>query len=354
VSIGHQSGQSGIVLLTSRHATKLPPSQTGSEPIELENRSTGLQWFFSFYLVFLVERTGSHENAMLLLDEPGLTLHPLAQRELSKFFENLSESNQIMYTAHSPFMVDSDHLDRVRSVYINESGRTIISSDLRASEAVPAQSKSIYAVHASLGLFVSDMLLQGCRAVIVEGQSDQFYLSAIKLYLISKGLIAPVQELLFLPAGGVRGVSAIATIVTGREERLPFVLLDADKPGIGKANSLKNELYEADQDRVLLVNAFTSTQDTEVEDLFPFAGLAEAISRFFRGPETDFDEVADDSRPIVPQVEAWADKHSVVREKGWKVEVAKRAKTRLGQGRIAVPDEVEGMWKQLFEQLLSD
>src|SRR5690606_38880897 len=49
------------------------------EAIELEGRSRGLQWFFSFFLVFLVETKESHDNTVLLLDEPGLSLHPIAQ-----------------------------------------------------------------------------------------------------------------------------------------------------------------------------------------------------------------------------------------------------------------------------------
>lgn len=63
-----------------------------TEIIELESRSAGLQWFFSFYLVFLVESKKSHKNAILLLDEPGVTLHPNAQKDLFKFFEGLYES----------------------------------------------------------------------------------------------------------------------------------------------------------------------------------------------------------------------------------------------------------------------
>ena len=50
--------------------------------IELESRSKGFRWFFSFYLVFLVESDEGHKDAMLLLDEPGLHLHPTAQQEL--------------------------------------------------------------------------------------------------------------------------------------------------------------------------------------------------------------------------------------------------------------------------------
>lgn len=216
------------------------------EQIELEGRSTGLQWFLSFYLVFLVESTDTHKDAILLLDEPGLSLHPLAQEDLSNFFESLSRSNQLIYTTHSPFMVDPDHLDRVKAVYVDANGKTVVSSNLRANERNPAQSHSIYPVHAALGLSVSTMLMQGCQSVLVEGTSDQLYLSAIKNYLISKGHITPKRELLFVPAGGVKGITAIAPILTAKDEALPFAILDSDRPGIDMANKLKTRflIYE--------------------------------------------------------------------------------------------------------------
>ena len=131
------------------------------ERIELESRSTGLQWFFSFYLVFLVESEQHHQNAILLLDEPGVTLHPLAQKDLFQFFENLAQNNQILYTTHSPFMVDSNHLERVRSIYIDADGKTVASPDLRAAERLRGknQPQSIYPAHAAHGLSVSDTLL---------------------------------------------------------------------------------------------------------------------------------------------------------------------------------------------------
>ena len=80
------------------------------EEVDLELRSTGLQWFLSFYLVFIVESQDNNKDAILLLDEAGLTLHPLAQKDLSKFFHKLSESNQIINTTHSPFIVDTENM----------------------------------------------------------------------------------------------------------------------------------------------------------------------------------------------------------------------------------------------------
>lgn len=154
------------------------------EEVELENRSTGLQWFLSFYLVFLVESQGDHEDAILLLDEPGLSLHPLAQRDLSTFFDGLTKSNQIIYTTHSPFLVDPDRLDRVRKVYVAIDGSTESSPNLRQSGADPAQAGAAYAVYSALNLNVAESLLLGCLPIIVEGASDQHYLTMMKALLI--------------------------------------------------------------------------------------------------------------------------------------------------------------------------
>ena len=155
------------------------------EEIELEGRSTGLQWFLSFYLVFLVERADAHEGAVLLLDEPGVSLHPLAQRDLSEFFYSLANDNQLLYTCHSPFLVDADRLDRARKVYVDEDGTSKVTPDLSASPEAGQRGAS-YAVYAALGLTVAESLLLGCKPVIVEGPSDQHYLTAIKNLLISR------------------------------------------------------------------------------------------------------------------------------------------------------------------------
>lgn len=97
--------------------------------IELEARSKGFQWFFSFYLLFLVESNEGHKDAILLLDEPGMHLHPTAQQELIDFFEKLSELNQLIYTTHSPFLIDGEHLHRVRPVTEDETGHSRISAE---------------------------------------------------------------------------------------------------------------------------------------------------------------------------------------------------------------------------------
>lgn len=323
------------------------------EDIELEGRSTGLQWFLSFYLIFLVESANAHADSILLLDEPGLSLHPLAQRDLSEFFENLAQTNQIAYTTHSPFMVDPDHLDRVKAVYVDDDGLTVASSNLRAREDNSSQSKSIYAVYAALGLSVSDTLFLGCQAVIVEGQSDQIYLSAIKNYLIGRGLISPKRELLFPPAGGVKGVRAVVSILTGKDEALPHVMLDSDAAGQTLAKQLANNIYAADPERIIMIGDVCGIADAEIEDLLPQSLVADTITRYLRSPSEYFSDVVVSGQPIIPQTEAFAAKHGLTLPAGWKVEIARQIKGRLLKN-PGIMDKEQGtieLWKTLFEKL---
>ena len=317
--------------------------------VELESRSTGLQWFLSFYLVFLVESLGEHKNAVLLLDEPGLGLHPLAQRDLSVFFESLSATNSIIYTTHSPFLVDADRLERARKVYIADDGTTKATPDLRYSNDSAAQAGAAYAVHSALNLSVAESLLLGCQPVIVEGPSDQLYLTAIKSLLLSGGKITPGRELVFPPSGGTKTARIVASILTGRDESLPIMLLDADADGKRMAQQLQSSLYTDKPERILSVGGFVDYDNAEIEDLLPFNLLADEMDRIERAPETRLRDVIREGEPFVGQVEARAADQRVELSKDWKVKLAKRVKERaLAKGIDSFPDDVVKNWAQLF------
>jgi hypothetical protein len=265
----------------------------------------------------------------------------------------LAQTNQIAYTTHSPFMVDPDHLDRVKAVYVNDEGLTEASSNLRARENHSSQSKSIYAVYAAMGLSVSDTLFLGCQAVIVEGQSDQIYLSTIKNYLIGQGLINPKRELLFPPAGGVKGVRAVVSILTGKEEALPHVVLDSDDAGRTLAKQLTNNIYSSNSERIIMVGDICGLANAEIEDLLPQRLIADIISRYLRSSSEYFSDVVISDKPIITQVEAFALKHSIDLAASWKVDVAKQIKTRLLNNPDVMKDEQESVerWKILFGKL---
>lgn len=321
------------------------------EEIELEGRSTGLQWFLSFYLVFLVESQDTHSGCILLLDEPGLSLHPLAQRDLSDFFDGLAQRNQLLYTTHSPFLVDADRLDRARKVYVAPDGTSKATSDLGADGGDPTKRGAGYAVHAALGLSVAEGLLIGCEPVVVEGTSDQHYLTGIKAILIGNGSHKSGRELVFPPAGGAKGVKAVVSILGGLDEALPVAFLDSDGQGNRFAQDLRTGLYAGEPGRVLQVGSFVEIEGAEVEDLIPHDIIIKAIDRMIREPEKPFESRYSPQKPIIPQVEKWAADGGAKLEKGWKVELAKRVKRALLDG-ASVPEVTLEMWKRLFDSFL--
>ena len=331
------------------------------EKIELEARSTGLQWFFSFYLVFLVESEAHHQNAVLLLDEPGVTLHPLAQKNLFEFFESLGEKNQMIYTTHSPFMVDSDHLERVRSVYVDKSGKTVVSANLRAAEQTHGvnQSQSIYPVHAALGLTVSDTLLINCEVILVEGESDQLYLSALKNLLISLGKITPLKDLIFIPTGGVKGIKATSNIIASKADERPFVIVDGDIPGQKTKKELLADFYAADKDKIIDISEYTSITNGEIEDLFPSKRMARIVSKFLPRPEEaedEFEDVVEEGKPLCNQIEEFAKFQGIPLERGWKVPLASAIKKEIlrGKGKVIKEEDKEfTKIEELFKRILS-
>ena len=323
------------------------------DEVELEGRSTGLQWFLSFYLVFLVESEGEHKNAILLLDEPGLSLHPLAQKNLSLFFDNLTDTNQIIFTTHSPFLVDPDNLDKARKIYVSDDGTTKATSNLNQGESKKSQPGATYALNSALNLHVAESLLIGCEPIVVEGPSDQYILTGIKTLLIAAGKIRPKKELVFPPSGGAKSIKVISGILLGRDDELPLVLLDDDAVGRSAAKELKQELYKTQEAKVHNLADYVGLEGAEIEDLVPSEMLISAVDRTFK-MDTLFGESYVSGKPMIPQIEAWATQQGLTLEKGWKVPISVIVKKRLlGSNFDQIPSDISEKWVKLFSSLIS-
>lgn len=321
-----------------------------SEPVQLEGRSHGLQWFLSFFIVFLVERAAQHSNAVLLLDEPGVTLHPLAQEDLFRFFAALARDNQLIYTAHSPFLIDPDQLASARVVFVNERGETEISADLHKPGHDRRRARAMFAVDAALALSVSHALMRYAHPTIVERTSDQIYLTIAKTALIAAGRIQPQRELVFLRASGPEAIAATASIVASKE--LPPVLLDSCATGRQTARTLRDGLYAGASDRVLEAGAFADVPDAEIEDLMPSKLMLPAIAFLYRtNDETLFSENYDAARPIVPQIEAYCKRQGIVLQPGWRADLALDVQRRAMLKPESVPAKTMDRWQSLFERV---
>lgn len=316
------------------------------DKIELESRSSGLQWFFSFFLIFMSEADHEHKNTIILLDEPGHTLHPMAQKDLSLFFNELSTKNQLIYTTHSPFLVDAMNITQTKVVYFEEDGITQVSDDLQINKNMAK--KSIYPINSAIGLTVSDTMLIGCKPIIVEGVSDQIYMTFIKRILMKIGEFMSSEELIFMPVGGTKNIKPVVSIISGRDSDLPFVIVDNDESGQTKKKSLEKNLYANEKDKVLNINDFVikATKEAEIEDFMDVLEIEESFNREFRFEE-DFVYDENDNNSVVKQIESFCQKQDYKLCDGWKVLVARRYIQRNKKP----SDELINKWKELFDKI---
>ncbi len=125
-----------------------------------ETRSLGFRWYLSFYINFLAQtRQSSTNEYIFLIDEPGIHLHPAGQKDLVKVLETLAEKNQIIYTTHSPFMINREYPERVRLVTKNRDG-THIDSEAYRQNWKPLRK--------SIGLMIGDLFFFSDNSLILE------------------------------------------------------------------------------------------------------------------------------------------------------------------------------------------
>jgi energy-coupling factor transporter ATP-binding protein EcfA2 len=194
--------------------------------IELDQRSEGFQWLVSFFIVFFAESAGAHQNAILLLDEPGLSLHGLKQRDFRSTLSRLSDANQTLYTTHSPFLVGPDELDLVRVVeMVDRKAGTKIHTSVTADD--PA---ALLPLQEALGYDLAQSLFAQQRNLVLEGLTDMWYLEAVSEMLRGADLAALNEKIALIPAKSAGKTVYFATILYAHKLKVA-ALLDSDAAG---------------------------------------------------------------------------------------------------------------------------
>ncbi|OKL53029.1 hypothetical protein BSZ39_11690 [Bowdeniella nasicola] len=224
-------------------------------------RSSGFRWFFSFLAAF-TEFESRKEPVVVLLDEPGLTLHARAQADFVRFInERLATAVQVLYTTHSPFMVETDRIDRVRIV---EDGGPKIGSTV-TREALTVGEGSLFPLQAALGYDVAQHLFIGSWNLLVEGPSDYIYLDTISRILIDRGRTGLDERWRVLPAGGASNIPAFVALM-GQSLDVT-VLVDAGTEGADRLQKAV-DASRLQRDRIIQVSEVTSRRHSDIEDLF--------------------------------------------------------------------------------------
>jgi len=231
--------------------------------IELDQRSEGFQWLVSFFVVFFAEAQDKHSNAILLLDEPGLSLHALKQRDFRTTISTLSEANQTIYTTHSPFLVGPDELDLVRVVEM-KNRRTGTQVHTTVTAADPA---ALLPLQEALGYDLAQSLFAQQRNLILEGLTDYWYLEATADLLRQDNVADLNSKIALIPSNTASKVVYFATILAAHSLKVA-ALLDSDNAG-DQAAKQEVLVHRLGAKRILRAMDYTSPiiSKAEIEDL---------------------------------------------------------------------------------------
>jgi predicted ATP-dependent endonuclease of OLD family len=201
---------------------------------------------------------------ILLLDEPGLNLHAKAQADLLRFIENLGVKYQIIYTTHSPFMIDSKCLDRVRTIVETPGGSKISDAVYETDE------RTIFPLQAALGYDIAQSLFISPQNLLVEGPADLIYLNTLSEILKAEGREGLREDITVVPMGGIDKVPSFISLFRGNDLEI-VCLLDSYSETAGKQrldDMIRHKIIK--QKQVVFFDEFAKVDGdrADIEDLF--------------------------------------------------------------------------------------
>ena len=234
--------------------------------IPLEEQSKGFQWFFSFDLHFMHESDGIFEGCVLLLDEPGLHLHPGGQADLLERLDAYAKKNTLIYTTHLPFLVDLREPERIKVINQTESG-AVVSNDLGGT-----QIDERLTLQAALGMRANQSYLVSERNLLVEGVHDYWIVATLSNIFEREGLACLPEDVLITAAGGASEIVPTATFMIGQELNI-VALFDSDSAGKEAEEKLRKKWITRYKDAravTLLVGDALGMpgEEATIEDLF--------------------------------------------------------------------------------------
>jgi predicted ATP-dependent endonuclease of OLD family len=238
--------------------------------LPFSERSAGFIWFFSFLVKFAqVRKTG--ENLVLLLDEPGLTLHGKAQADLLRYIsEKLSPNHQVVYSTHSPFMVPPDDLPSVRIVEDKilqlRPGQWTSEGTKVRDDTLATDRDTLFPLQGALGYEITQTLFVGKHTLLVEGPGDILYLYAWSSALQRRGKAGLDRRWTICPAGGIDKIQPFVALFAGQKLDIA-ALTDYARSDKKKLESLRqNRVLE--NERLLTFATILELEEADIEDVF--------------------------------------------------------------------------------------
>lgn len=249
--------------------------------VGFEERSAGFVWFFSFLVWFYNMEEKYDSNLVILLDEPGLNLHGKAQGDLLRFIKNeLLPKYQVIYTTHSPFMIDIDNILSVRTVEDVITSEGELQGTKVSDRVLGADADTLFPLRAALGYDITQSLFVGEHCLLVEGPSDLLYLKWFSKQLVEGGDIGLDQRWTITPIGGIDKFGSFNSLFSANKLHVA-ILTDFHRGDKKKIQGLKDSgLLQAGH--ILCASDFTDQEEADIEDMLGRQLYIELVNQCYK------------------------------------------------------------------------
>ncbi|MFD2829497.1 AAA family ATPase [Corticicoccus populi] len=307
--------------------------KTDGPILSVSERSQGLKWYLNLYVDILANNL-ENENIIFLIDEPGVYLHVDAQKKVLELFDDLSrDDNQIVYTTHSPFMLNENRLDRIRTVQKNTKGSSqIITSILSEKIDGLSKSESLSPLISALGMKIYQNIgmTELNMNIITEGYSDAIYLDVMANKINIKGMK-------FIPSIGASNVVYLTNILWGWGFQFK-ALFDSDNAGVnGRKAILKSYGFKEGTEEA---KNFESQNIIMIEDVLSKSKNETALTIESLIDDEDYKKINKDYSSEIIQS-----------DNSLKVLFSNLFADAVTKGEIELSDNTVNNFKRLFEKL---
>lgn len=247
--------------------------------VGFDERSVGFVWFFSFLVWFSQVRENYGDNLFILLDEPGLSLHGKAQEDLVRYInEKLRPNYQVIYTTHSPFMVDPEHLTSVRTVEDVIKDDEILGTKV-GDRVFSTDEDTVFPLQAAMGYNITQNLFVGKHVLLVEGPGDLLYLKWFSRELQARGREFLDARWVITPVGGIDKMGPFANLFGGN--KLHVAAFTDFHHGAKQRVKILRESDLLKQSHVFTADMFSGQDEADIEDLIGRSSYIALVNRTY-------------------------------------------------------------------------
>jgi hypothetical protein len=274
----------------------LPPNlhfflkEATNVPTYPQHHSLATLQYISYLADILYRIREEPEQLVIVIDEPGLRLHPKGQKDLAMLFRILSEHYQLLFTSHSQYLIDKNFPGQIRLIWKSDTGTKIDNKAYHTS--APYFGLAYEPLRSLLGIGIGDTLLFDEENVIVEGPSDQMILCGFSQMLSSirhDGSLN-LNKVAIVPAGNAPEIHNVARLAKAWDLKVVGIY-DSDGGGL-EAVKLATKRFNRNQDDtsslepreiVTLADIYSDKRGRAIEDLFSKDFYFKAVNKYYEG-----------------------------------------------------------------------